>query len=97
MTSRLGKRRRNGFSLPLFLLRHDGGGERKGNHDWKMGEKKDGSGVSKKTSGNIRKTMTPGPSSLKRGTLWKPNRWAMARGVGDHHDHGVGAKSGVTL
>jgi hypothetical protein len=69
----------------------------KGNGDWKMGEKRAGGGDWNETRGKIRKMTTPSPPPLKGGTLQKPNRRAMALGVGAHHDHGVGAKSRATL
>jgi hypothetical protein len=54
----------------------------RGNDDWKAGKKKAGSSDRKETSKRIRKTMTPGPPSLKGCALRKPNRQARARGVG---------------
>jgi hypothetical protein len=30
-------------------------------------------------------------------TPWKPNRWVTTRGLGAHHDHGIGVKNGATL
>lgn len=57
----------------------------------------EGGGDWNKENGKIRKVTTPDPPSLNGGTLRMPSLWATMRGMGAHHDHAVGTKSGATL